>query len=87
MSMTADEFAALQQRVTDLETEVRHMLSAKIDAANWAIGRLHEDLRVVRTTQEQHGAVIIETSTKVQAMDEQVRVMDGKLDEILRRLP
>ena len=87
MSMTADEFAALQQRVTDLETEVRHLLSAKIDAANWAIGRLHEDLRVVRATQEQHGAVIIETSTKVQATDEQVRVMDGKLDEILRRLP
>ena len=87
MSMTADEFAALQQRVTDLETEVRHLLSAKIDAANWAIGRLHEDLRVVRARQEQHGAVIIETSTKVQATDEQVRVMDGKLDEILRRLP
>ncbi len=87
MSMTADEFAALQQRVADLEAEVRHMLSAKIDAANWAIGRLHEDLRVVRATQEQHGAVIIETGTKVQAMDEQVRVMDGKLDEILRRLP
>ena len=87
MSMTADEFAALQQRVTDLETEVRHMLSAKVDAANWAIGRLHEDLRVVRATQEQHGAVIIETSTKVQAMDAQVQAMDGKLDEILRRLP
>lgn len=85
--MTADEFAALQQRVADLETEVRHMLSAKIDAANWAISRLHEDLRVVRATQEQHGAVIVETSTKVQAFDAQVRVMDGKLDEILRRLP
>jgi hypothetical protein len=79
MSMTANEFAALEQRVTDLGTLVRQMLSAKIDVANWANGQLHEDVRVMRATQEQHGQVIVETSTAV-------RTMNGKLDEILGRL-
>ena len=57
--MSAD-YAALEARVAELERQMRHVLPAKIDAANYAISLVHEDTRAIRDTLERHGTLLEE---------------------------
>lgn len=73
MSMMASDYAALEARVAELEQQMRHMLPAKVDAVAYGVSILHEDVRVIRETQGEHGMVLSD--------------IRDSLGEILRRLP
>lgn len=70
--MTAD-YAALEARVAELERQMRHVLPAKIDAANYAISLVHEDTQAIREVLGYHS--------------EQFERHGQMLGEILRRMP
>ena len=73
MSMMASDYAALEARVAELEQQMRYMLPAKIDAVAYGVSILHEDVRVIRETQTEHGMVLSD--------------IRDSLGEILRRMP
>jgi hypothetical protein len=51
----AADYGALEARVTELEHQMRHVLPAKMDAMNFGISVLHDDLRALR--EETHDAL------------------------------
>jgi hypothetical protein len=69
----AADYAALEARVAELERQMRHVLPAKIDAANYAISLVHEDTQAIREVLGYHG--------------QQFERHGEMLAEILRRLP
>jgi len=44
----AADYAALEARVAELESQMRHVLPAKIDGVSFGLGLVHEDLRAFR---------------------------------------
>jgi hypothetical protein len=71
--MTADDYAALEARVSELELQMRHILPSKIDALAYGLSLVHEDVRAIRETVEGH--------------DGRFDAVDRSLAEILSRLP
>lgn len=69
----ASDYAALEARAAELEQQMGHMLPAKIDAVAYGVSIPHEDVRVIRETQAEHGMVLSD--------------IRDSLGEILRRLP
>ncbi len=73
----AADYAALEVRVAELEQQIRHILPAKIDAMNFGISVLHEDVRALRE----------ETEGRFDRQDARLDAHGEMLQEILRRLP
>jgi hypothetical protein len=74
------EYAALEARVSALETEAHHVQRHEIRAVGYAVSSVHEEVRAVRATQEQHTETLrVHGETLAQHTD--------LLEEILRRLP
>jgi outer membrane murein-binding lipoprotein Lpp len=81
--MTADH-ASLEARVAELEQQMRHILPAKIDALNFGISVLHEDVRALRDEAERR---LERVETHLDGMDGRLDSHGEMLQEILRRLP
>ena len=81
--MTAD-YASLEARVAVLEQQMRHILPAKIDAMNFGISVLHEDVRALRNEAERR---LERVETRLDGMDGRLDSHGEMLQEILRRLP
>lgn len=77
--MTAD-YADLEARVTELEHQARNVLPQKIDAVAYGLSLVHQDVREIRRTQDEHGLLLADHG-------EQLGAIRGTLAEILRRLP
>jgi hypothetical protein len=48
VGLMAADYAALEARVAELEQQMRHMPSAKVDAISNAVSLVHEDTRYLR---------------------------------------
>jgi uncharacterized coiled-coil protein SlyX len=80
----AADYAALEARVAELEQQIRHILPAKMDAMNFGISVLHDELRALRE----------DTSARFDRLEARFGDQETRLDrhgemlqEILRRLP
>jgi hypothetical protein len=69
----AADYAALEARVAELGQQMRHILPARIDAANYAISLVRTDTRAIRDVLDYHSG--------------QFERHGQMLAEILRRLP
>lgn len=80
----AADFEALEARVAELEYQMRHILPAKMDAMNFGIGILNEDLRALR---EETAARFGRLEARFDAQETRMDRHGELLQEILRRLP
>jgi hypothetical protein len=74
------EYAALELRLSELERQMPHELSIKIDAANYDIGLVHQDTQASRGQLNKRGAQLDKQGLQMVSQPEM-------LEEILRRLP
>jgi hypothetical protein len=85
---TPTPYAALEQRVADLEQQVRHVLPAKIDAVAYGVSLVHEDVRALRgEVQSGFAEVHAELAAFRSALLGFREETQGALAEIMRRLP
>lgn len=73
----AADYAALEARVAELEQQMRHILPARMDAMNFGISVLSDELRALRE----------DTSARFDRQDARLDRHGEMLQEILRRLP